>query len=176
MARYLLLLDSYGLVFVGRPLWREDGSVFCICCWPLLTQSFSGPSPLGLATIFYCLIFETSIFVASYKSIPIAVFSFILSARTTYREHSPSIVAWSRPHRKHLSRVRLRVHWSVTSIGRGAEEVKNTTSSIVACWTVFTELLPGNSLIKSVTISYILVPWGTWSIEYPKLHLKDQPS
>jgi hypothetical protein len=19
--------------FVGRPLWREDGSVFCICCW-----------------------------------------------------------------------------------------------------------------------------------------------
>jgi hypothetical protein len=21
------------LVFVGRPLWREDGSVFCICCW-----------------------------------------------------------------------------------------------------------------------------------------------
>jgi hypothetical protein len=19
---------------VGRPLWREDGSVFCICCWP----------------------------------------------------------------------------------------------------------------------------------------------
>jgi hypothetical protein len=34
MTRYLLLFDSYGLVFVGRPLWREDGSVFCICCWP----------------------------------------------------------------------------------------------------------------------------------------------
>jgi hypothetical protein len=28
MTRYLLLFDSYGLVFVGRPLWREDGSVF----------------------------------------------------------------------------------------------------------------------------------------------------
>jgi hypothetical protein len=27
-----------------------------------------------------------------------------------------------------------------------------TASSIVACWTVFTELLPGNALIKSVTI------------------------
>jgi hypothetical protein len=34
MTRYLLLFDSYGLVFVGRPLWQEDGSVFCICCWP----------------------------------------------------------------------------------------------------------------------------------------------
>jgi hypothetical protein len=32
MARYLLVFDSYGLVLF---LWREDGSVFCICCWPL---------------------------------------------------------------------------------------------------------------------------------------------
>jgi hypothetical protein len=28
MTRYLLLFVSYGLVFVGRSLWREDGSVF----------------------------------------------------------------------------------------------------------------------------------------------------
>jgi hypothetical protein len=34
MTRYLLPFDSYGLVFVGRPLWQEDGPVFCICCWP----------------------------------------------------------------------------------------------------------------------------------------------
>jgi hypothetical protein len=68
MIRYLLLFDSYGLVFVGRPLWREDGSVFCIYCWPSPAQSFSGPSPLGLATVFYCLRFETSLFVASYDS------------------------------------------------------------------------------------------------------------
>jgi hypothetical protein len=68
IARYLLLFDSYGLVFVGRPLWREDGSVFCIYCWPLPAQFFSGPSPLGLVTIFYCLRFETSLFVASYDS------------------------------------------------------------------------------------------------------------
>jgi hypothetical protein len=27
MTRYLLFFDSYGLVFVGRPLSREDGSV-----------------------------------------------------------------------------------------------------------------------------------------------------
>jgi hypothetical protein len=34
MTRYLLLFASYDLVFVRRPLWREDGSVFSICCWP----------------------------------------------------------------------------------------------------------------------------------------------
>jgi hypothetical protein len=54
------LCDSCGLVLVGRPLWREVGSVFCMCCWPLPAQYFSGPSPLGLETIFYCLRFETS--------------------------------------------------------------------------------------------------------------------
>jgi hypothetical protein len=53
---------------VGRRLWREDGSVFCIWCWSSPAQSFSGPSPLDLATIFYCLSFETSLFVASYDS------------------------------------------------------------------------------------------------------------
>jgi hypothetical protein len=42
--------------------------VFCICYWPSPAQSFSGPSPVGLATIFYCLTFETSLFVASYDS------------------------------------------------------------------------------------------------------------
>jgi hypothetical protein len=62
------LCDCYGLVLVGRPLWREVGSVFCMCCWPLPAQSFSGPSPLGLETIFYCLRFETSLFVAPYDS------------------------------------------------------------------------------------------------------------
>jgi hypothetical protein len=34
-------------------------------------------------------------------------------------------------------------------------DTENTASSIVACWTVFTELLPGNELIKSVTICNI---------------------
>jgi hypothetical protein len=68
MTRYLLLFHSYGLVFVGRHLWREEGSVFFICCWPLPAQSFSGPSPLGLAIIFYCLRFKSSHFVASYDS------------------------------------------------------------------------------------------------------------
>jgi hypothetical protein len=53
----LLLSDSCGVVDLERPLWREDGSVVYNCC-----QSS------GLATIFYCLRFETSLFVASYNS------------------------------------------------------------------------------------------------------------
>jgi hypothetical protein len=48
MTRYLLLFNSYGLVFVGCPLWREDGSVFCICCWPLPAQSLSQCCPTYL--------------------------------------------------------------------------------------------------------------------------------
>jgi hypothetical protein len=58
--RFLLLSDSCRFVHVGRPLWREDGSVVYNCCWPSPAQSFSGPSPVGLATILYCLRLETS--------------------------------------------------------------------------------------------------------------------
>jgi hypothetical protein len=29
MTRFLLLVDCYGLLLLGRPLWWEDGSVFC---------------------------------------------------------------------------------------------------------------------------------------------------
>jgi hypothetical protein len=32
MTRFLLLSDTYGPVERGRPLWREDGSVFYNCC------------------------------------------------------------------------------------------------------------------------------------------------
>jgi hypothetical protein len=39
-----------------------------MCRWPLPAQSFSGPSPFGLEPVFYCLRFETSLFVASYDS------------------------------------------------------------------------------------------------------------
>jgi hypothetical protein len=34
----------------------------------------------------------------------------------------------------------------------GADDKENTASSIVVCWTMFTELLPDNALIKSVTV------------------------
>jgi hypothetical protein len=60
------LCDIYGLVLLGRPLWREVGFLFCMCYWPLPAQSFSGPSTLRLETIFHCVRFETSLFVASY--------------------------------------------------------------------------------------------------------------
>jgi hypothetical protein len=62
--RFSLLSDSRGFVDVGRSLWQEDGSVVCNCCWPLPVQSFSDPSPVGLATIFHCLRFETCLLVA----------------------------------------------------------------------------------------------------------------
>jgi hypothetical protein len=66
--RYYFLFESYCPVHVGRPLWREVGSVVCNCYWPSLAQSFSGPSPVGPVAIFYCLRFETSLFVGSYDS------------------------------------------------------------------------------------------------------------
>jgi hypothetical protein len=65
-ARFLLLSDCCGFVDVGNSLWWEDGSVVYNCCWLSPAQSFSRPSHVGLATIFYCLRFQTSLFVASY--------------------------------------------------------------------------------------------------------------
>jgi hypothetical protein len=53
---------------VGRSLWRKDESVVYNCCWLSPAQSFSGPSPVALVTIFYCLRFEASLFVAPYDS------------------------------------------------------------------------------------------------------------
>jgi hypothetical protein len=35
-----------------------------------------------------------------------------------------------------------------------ADDIENTASPIVACWTVFTELLPGNALLESVTYDH----------------------
>jgi hypothetical protein len=40
---------------------ERSGSVFCMCCWSLPAQSFPGSSFLGLATIFYCPKFQTSL-------------------------------------------------------------------------------------------------------------------
>jgi hypothetical protein len=44
------------------------GRVLYNCCWPSSAQLFLGSSPVGLATIFYCLRLETFLFVASYDS------------------------------------------------------------------------------------------------------------
>jgi hypothetical protein len=47
-----------------RVCWCASG--IYNCCWPSPAQLFSGPSPVGLLTIFYTPRFETSLFVASY--------------------------------------------------------------------------------------------------------------
>jgi hypothetical protein len=39
-----------------------------------------------------------------------------------------------------------------TGTGCCADDTESAASSIVACWTVFTDLLPGNVLIKFITI------------------------
>jgi hypothetical protein len=54
--------------FCGAPSLTRGRVCICICCWSSPAQSFSSPSPMDLATIFYCLSFETSLFVASYDS------------------------------------------------------------------------------------------------------------
>jgi hypothetical protein len=46
---------------VGRSFLLEVESVIYNYCLDSPAQSFLGPSPLGLATIFYCLRFETSL-------------------------------------------------------------------------------------------------------------------
>jgi hypothetical protein len=71
----------------------------------------------------------------------------------------PLIILRRGPHRKHLWDIRLRLYWSVTSIGHGADDIESPTSSIVACWTLFTEPLPGNVQIKSVTTYNIYNIW-----------------
>jgi hypothetical protein len=44
-----MLLALASAVFLGS---KSHGSVFCICCWPLPVQSFSGPSPKGLSFVY----------------------------------------------------------------------------------------------------------------------------
>jgi hypothetical protein len=53
---------------------------------------------------------------------------------------------------------------------RGQKE--NTASPIIECWTVFTELLPGNALIKSVTVTIISVVQNNSSETFNKQQVK----
>jgi hypothetical protein len=47
------------VVLMYHSLWQEDGFVVYNYCWSSPAQSFSGPTPAGLVTIFYSLRFET---------------------------------------------------------------------------------------------------------------------
>jgi hypothetical protein len=60
-----------------------------------------------------------------------------------------SVTGTDMHHRKYMSRDH---HPQLGDVTAGTE---NTASSIVAYWTLFTELLPGNGLIKSVKLSYL---------------------
>jgi hypothetical protein len=67
MTRYLLMFDNYGLSF-GAPSLTRGRVCLLYILLALASAVFSGLSPLVLAIIFYCLRFETSLFVASYDS------------------------------------------------------------------------------------------------------------
>jgi hypothetical protein len=64
------------------------------------------------------------------------------------RDHYPTspLAHAARTYSKHMSPDRHLLLCDVTA------DTENTASFIVACWTVITELLPGNALTKSVTI------------------------
>jgi hypothetical protein len=53
--RFVLLSHSCEFLDVGRPLWREDGSVVFNCCWASSEQSFWAISSAGLMSISHCL-------------------------------------------------------------------------------------------------------------------------
>jgi hypothetical protein len=48
----IIFIESYGFSDVGRPLWREVGSVFFSFCWASPAQPLSGLSPTGLIFLF----------------------------------------------------------------------------------------------------------------------------
>jgi hypothetical protein len=55
-----LLLNNCRFIDVGRPLWREVGSVVFSFCRASPAQPFSDLRPTGLTSIFYCLYFWDS--------------------------------------------------------------------------------------------------------------------
>jgi hypothetical protein len=132
------------LFFVGRPLWREDGSVCCICCWSLPAQSFSGPSTFVFGTIFYCLRFETSLFVASYDSQghgggirPHLRMGTLYSFCTDHTENS-------------LNCCKEVFTATLHSSGRGADRIENAVLLLFPC--VY-------SVARCLTFSYLATLW-----------------
>jgi hypothetical protein len=120
---------------------------------------------VGLATIFYCLRCETSLFVASYDSqghgggirprLHTGSSQFPFPYSLTSSRHGPRteniapLLLHSADHTKNMCHVSDCEFIGPLPARRGADDIETTASSIVACWKVFTELLPGNALIKS---------------------------
>jgi hypothetical protein len=61
-------LTVAGLIMLGALSDERTGLSFTIAAGPHQRSHSRGLSPSGLMTIFYCLRFETSLFVASYDS------------------------------------------------------------------------------------------------------------
>jgi hypothetical protein len=68
MTRYLLLFDSYGIVFCGSPSLMRGLVCLLYKLLALASAVILGSESLGTRDLFYCLRFETSLFVASYDS------------------------------------------------------------------------------------------------------------
>jgi hypothetical protein len=99
----------------------EDGSVFYICCWPLPVQSFSGPSPLGLVTMFCCLSFDTSFSSPpTTRRVMVEVFDPVST-----RSLVTSLISLPHgPHRKHSLYCWNIFTEALHSNGRGADPIK----------------------------------------------------
>jgi hypothetical protein len=65
---FIIVLQLRSCFYCGAPSLTRGRVCLLYMMLALPAQSFSRPSPLGLATIFYCLRFDTSFFVASYDS------------------------------------------------------------------------------------------------------------
>jgi hypothetical protein len=79
------------------------------------------------------------------------VLSYILSART--QKEQPLYCGMAQTTQKTRVTCQDCKFRSVSSAGRGADDIENTASSIVACWTVITEMCLGNT-IKSVALLF----------------------
>jgi hypothetical protein len=58
---YFITVSHLRVCWCGAFSLKKRRSVVWNCLWFSPAQSFSGPSPLGLVTIFYCLRIETSL-------------------------------------------------------------------------------------------------------------------
>jgi hypothetical protein len=105
---------------------------------------------LFLATLLFPWIFG-----AQMKSIPIPVFSYILSARTTHRKHSSSIVAYCRPHIKHVSRFTCQNASLLVGQQGWAWRELHRKHNLIYCCVLDRVYRAVNALVRSFTLSFV---------------------
>jgi hypothetical protein len=169
--------DSCRLVDVGRSLSRENGSAVYNCCWSSPAQSYLGPSPAGLLTIFYCLRFETP---PTWR----AVSPYLYPPGTGWPSYTPRHwVTFSSPLTTRRATVEVfepastrdTFYMLYTLVTDRTENTSSNSSSIVACvsvaailWRllsrfiatiVFTEPFPSNGYLRWLRSSGIQWTW-----------------